>query len=142
MQTVNHKRTLYVGGLAEEVCEPLLRAAFIPFGEIVQVEIPLDHASQKNRGFGFVEFEEVEDAAAAMDNMHEAELYGRILTVNIAKPNIMSKYKAVWEQQADQWDLDEKPTSEKSEGKAEMSEQAGKPTTSDTVENAETTKAD
>ena len=48
----------------------------------------------------------------------------------------------VWEQQADQWDLDEKPTSEKSEGKAEMSEQAGKPTTSDTVENAETTKAD
>ena len=36
----------------------------------------------------------MEDAAAAMDNMHEAELYGRILTVNIAKPNIMSKYKA------------------------------------------------
>jgi len=33
-----------------------------------------------------VTFLEKEDAAAAMDNMHNAELYGKILTVNIAAP--------------------------------------------------------
>ena len=41
-------------------------------------------STQKHRGFAFVTFLEKEDAAAAMDNMHCAELYGRVLSVNIA----------------------------------------------------------
>ena len=36
----------------------ILHAAFIPFGPIKDVDIPLDHQTQKNRGFGFVTFEE------------------------------------------------------------------------------------
>lgn len=39
-----------------------------------------------NTGFGFLEFEEKDDAAAAIDNMHNAEIYGRILRVNYAQP--------------------------------------------------------
>lgn len=65
----NHKRTIYVGGLAEEVDEKILNAAFIPFGDIVDVQIPLDYESEKHRGFAFIEFESAEDAAAAIDNM-------------------------------------------------------------------------
>lgn len=60
---------LFVGGLAEEVDEKILHAAFIPFGEIVDVQIPLDYESEKHRGFAFIEFESAEDAAAAIDNM-------------------------------------------------------------------------
>lgn len=37
-------------------------------------------------GFGFVEFEEKDDAAAAIDNMHNSEIYGRVLRVNYAQP--------------------------------------------------------
>ena len=33
------KKLLYVGGLAEEVDEKTLQAAFIPFGDIVEVNI-------------------------------------------------------------------------------------------------------
>ena len=36
----------------------ILHAAFIPFCPIKDVDIPLDHQTQKNRGFGFVTFEE------------------------------------------------------------------------------------
>ena len=36
----------------------ILHAAFIPFGPIKDVDIPQDHQTQKNRGFGFVTFEE------------------------------------------------------------------------------------
>lgn len=36
----------------------ILHAAFIPFGPIKDVDIPLDHQTQKNRGFGFVTFGE------------------------------------------------------------------------------------
>ena len=51
------KKVLYVGGLADEVEEKVLHAAFIPFGDIVDISIPLDYATQKHRGFAFVEFE-------------------------------------------------------------------------------------
>ena len=65
----DNKRTVYVGGLADEVTEQLVSDAFIPFGDIVEIQMPVDYESQKHRGFAFVEFETAEDAAAAIDNM-------------------------------------------------------------------------
>jgi len=60
---------VFLGGLAEEVDEKTLHAAFIPFGDIVDVQMPIDYETQKHRGFSFIEFESAEDAAAAIDNM-------------------------------------------------------------------------
>lgn len=65
----NDKRTIYVGGLADEVEEKLLKDAFIPFGDIADIQMPVDYETQKHRGFAFVEYEVAEDAAAAIDNM-------------------------------------------------------------------------
>ncbi|XP_071483757.1 peptidyl-prolyl cis-trans isomerase E-like [Diadema antillarum] len=84
--TTNSKRIAYVGGLAEEVDEKTLHAAFIPFGDIMDIQIPLDYESEKHRGFAFVEFEFAEDCAAAIDNMNDSELFGRTIRVNLAKP--------------------------------------------------------
>lgn len=66
---MTEKRTVYVGGLADEVTEQLINDAFIPFGDILEIQMPVDYESQKHRGFAFVEFETAEDAAAAIDNM-------------------------------------------------------------------------
>ncbi|WAR24316.1 PPIE-like protein [Mya arenaria] len=71
----NSKRMVYVGGISEEVGEKVLHAAFIPFGDITDINIPLDYETEKHRGFAFVEFELAEDAAAAIDNMNDAELF-------------------------------------------------------------------
>ncbi|XP_013786126.1 peptidyl-prolyl cis-trans isomerase E-like, partial [Limulus polyphemus] len=94
----NTKRIVYVGGLAEEVDEKVLHAAFIPFGDIVDIQIPLDYETQKHRGFAFVEFELAEDAAAAIDNMNDSELFGRTVRVNLAKPMKIKEgsTRAVW----------------------------------------------
>lgn len=102
------KNTLYVGGLAEEVNEAILHAAFIPFGDIKDVKTPLDQATQKHRSFGFVTFLEKEDAIQAMDNMDGAELYGRVLTVNYALPERIKGGEQGWAAQpiwadADTW---------------------------------------
>uniref|UniRef100_A0A7N8Y5A9 Peptidyl-prolyl cis-trans isomerase E n=1 Tax=Mastacembelus armatus TaxID=205130 RepID=A0A7N8Y5A9_9TELE len=76
-----NKRVLYVGGLAEEVDEKVLHAAFIPFGDIIDIQIPLDYETEKHRGFAFIEFE-----LAEVCNINESELFGRTVRVNIAKP--------------------------------------------------------
>lgn len=96
--STNPKRTVYVGGLAEEVDEKVLHAAFIPFGDIMDIQIPLDYETEKHRGFAFVEFECAEDAAAAIDNMNDSELFGRTIRVNLAKPQKIKEgsSKAVW----------------------------------------------
>lgn len=36
------------GGLAEEVDEKVLHAAFIPFGDIIDIQIPLDYETGKS----------------------------------------------------------------------------------------------
>lgn len=93
-----NKRMVYVGGLADEVTQSLLTAAFIPFGDIVDVNLPIEYSSQKHRGFAFVEFESAEDAQEAIDNMNDAEICGKTIRVNIAKP-IKAKEestRAVW----------------------------------------------
>ncbi|XP_003384151.1 PREDICTED: peptidyl-prolyl cis-trans isomerase E-like [Amphimedon queenslandica] len=98
-----NKRVLYVGGLSEEVNEKILHSAFIPFGDIVDISIPLDYSSQKHRGFAFVEFEATEDAAAAIDNMDNSEIFGRTIRVNIARPKMLKEgsSRPVWSE--DTW---------------------------------------
>ena len=59
------KKVLYVGGLADEVDQKVLQAAFIPFGDIVEVNMPMDFETEKHRGFAFIEFELQEDAQAS-----------------------------------------------------------------------------
>ncbi|KAL6190171.1 hypothetical protein ACLB2K_036570 [Fragaria x ananassa] len=61
-----------------------------------------------HRSFGFVTFLEREDAAAAMDNMDGAELFGRVLTVNYALPEKIKGGEQGWAAQpiwadADTW---------------------------------------
>lgn len=80
-----------------------MQSAFIPFGDITDVSIPLDYSNQKHRGFAFVEFQLLEDAAAAMDNMNESELFGRTIRVNVARPKILKEgsSRPVWSE--DSW---------------------------------------
>lgn len=74
------KRTVYVGGLAEEVTDQLLNDAFIPFGDLIDIQMPIDFSTQKHRGFAFVEFETADDAAAAIDNMVNSLFGSTVLT--------------------------------------------------------------
>ncbi|KAI5855822.1 hypothetical protein BZA05DRAFT_389765 [Tricharina praecox] len=102
------KSTIYIGGLDNSITKPLLHAAFLPFGEIVEVNLPgseNERGGGGHRGFGYVEYESADDAAAAIDNMDQATLAGRTLSVAIAKPqtkevgNVLGSKVAVWEQE-------------------------------------------
>jgi peptidyl-prolyl isomerase E (cyclophilin E) len=100
--TLHSRRALYVGGLdpavKHQTIETTLRAAFLPFGPIHNIEIPMDYAAGTHKGFAFLEFVDGEDAAEAIYNMDGSELFGKTLTVNIAQAEQMNlgSNKAVW----------------------------------------------
>ncbi|CCI39280.1 hypothetical protein ABG067_000468 [Albugo candida] len=93
-----NRRCLYVGGLTRQVTEQVLHAAFVPFGPIKEIQIPSDTDVGASRGFGFVEYEEEDDAIDAIDNMDESELFGQTLRVCVAKANRaeLGSEKPVW----------------------------------------------
>ncbi|TKA32756.1 hypothetical protein B0A50_00981 [Salinomyces thailandicus] len=101
------KATIFIGGLDNQVTQQTLHDAFIPFGEIIDVSLPkpdLPSNKDPHRGFGYVEFSLPEDAREAIDNMDSAELFGRVIKVNQAKPQKeanegLGSRTAVWEQE-------------------------------------------
>jgi len=46
-----------------------------------------DVVDNSPRGFAYIEFEEAADAEEAIFNMHDSELYGRVIKVDVAKPH-------------------------------------------------------
>ncbi|KAI9595104.1 peptidyl-prolyl cis-trans isomerase E-like protein [Syncephalis fuscata] len=119
------RSTLFVGGFDDQVTREILYRAFLPFGEIADVEIPTDpRQSEGHRGFGFVEFVESADAQAALDNMHMSELYGRTIKVTMAKPMRHREFRdrPIWEDEEWlQWHAESKQAANEAEGTADSS---------------------
>ncbi|MBW3541112.1 MAG: RNA-binding protein [Planctomycetes bacterium] len=75
---------LYVGNLSYNTTSDDLRQAFEAYGTVSRAEVISDRETSRSRGFGFVEM--ADGGEAAIDGMNGAELDGRRLTVNEAKP--------------------------------------------------------
>ncbi|GAA5933472.1 uncharacterized protein JCM15063_001322 [Sporobolomyces koalae] len=84
--------TIYVGGFSSETTAAAIHAAFQPFGEILDLQVPPDPTSKhRHRGFAFVSYAQGQSALDAIDNMHRNVLpgvtnQGKALKVNRAKP--------------------------------------------------------
>ena len=76
---------LFVGGLNRQMRGNDLREEFSKFGEIVFARVNLDRETKRSKGFGFVEFANPEDAAAAKAEMDGKEIRGRPIKVDFAK---------------------------------------------------------
>lgn len=79
-------KKLFVGGLNYDTTQDVLEDAFKQFGAILSATIIIDKMTGRSKGFGFVEFEDDAAADAAVQAMNGAELEGRTLTVNEARP--------------------------------------------------------
>ncbi|XP_028459187.1 cold-inducible RNA-binding protein B-like [Sander lucioperca] len=75
---------LFVGGLSFDTNEESLAAAFGKFGTIEKVDVIKDRESGNSRGFGFVKYENSEDAKDAMEAMNGKTLDGRAIRVDEA----------------------------------------------------------
>lgn len=100
--------TVRIENLHPSVTKDYLYKLFVPFGEIVEVEYTQDaddgdapfdpdtalvqaqryelaHGKDLSKRVAHVQFEEPMDAAAALDNMDKAEVYGHVLRVMPAR---------------------------------------------------------
>jgi cold-inducible RNA-binding protein len=77
---------LYVGNMSFNTTEAELRDAFGQFGSVTDVYIANDRETGRPRGFAFVTFSTDVESKAAIEKMNGADLGGRALTVNEAKP--------------------------------------------------------
>ena len=77
---------LFVGNLSFKTTENDLQDAFAAHGTVTEANIMMDRMSGRPRGFGFVTMSTPEEAQKAIAAMNGAQLGGRALTVNIARP--------------------------------------------------------
>ena len=77
---------IYVGNLSFNSNDGALREVFAEFGNVASAKVVMDRETDRSRGFGFVEMENSDEANAAIKALDGAELDGRNLRVNEAKP--------------------------------------------------------
>jgi RNA recognition motif-containing protein len=77
-------KKLYVGNLSFLTSEDTLRQAFGQYGTVNTASMVTDRETGRSRGFAFVEM--ADGADEAIQALNGAQLDGRTLTVNEAKP--------------------------------------------------------
>ena len=78
-------RRLYVGNLAWTVTDQDLQDAFEEAGKVDSSQVIMDRATNRSRGFGFVEMATDEAADAAIKKLNGREIKGRAIRVNEAQ---------------------------------------------------------
>jgi RNA recognition motif-containing protein len=79
-------KNIYVGNISFQTSEQDLDAAFSAYGQVDRVQIVKDRDTGQSRGFAFVEMSNNAEADKAMESLNGADLGGRTLTVNEARP--------------------------------------------------------
>ncbi len=79
-------KKLFVGGLAWATNDKSLTEAFSQVGQVESATVIMDRATQRSKGFGFVEMSTEEEAQAAIEKWNGQELDGRRIIVNEARP--------------------------------------------------------
>ncbi|KAJ5935679.1 hypothetical protein N7466_005226 [Penicillium verhagenii] len=77
---------IVVEKLTKNVTEAHLREIFGDFGDIENLDLPMNGAFMHNRGTAYILYYDPADAEAAIAHMHEAQLDGAVLNVSIILP--------------------------------------------------------
>jgi cold-inducible RNA-binding protein len=77
---------IFVGNLSFGATESSIRSLFEAHGTVERASLVTDRDTGRSRGFAFVEMSDSREAEAAINALNGAELDGRALNVNLAKP--------------------------------------------------------
>jgi cold-inducible RNA-binding protein len=89
LSTRKEKKTLkniFVGNLDFGATEDTVRSLFEAYGTVERVSLMTDRETGRSRGFAFVEMTDTEEADRAITALNGANVGGRALNVNEARP--------------------------------------------------------
>uniref|UniRef100_A0A182Q689 RRM domain-containing protein n=1 Tax=Anopheles farauti TaxID=69004 RepID=A0A182Q689_9DIPT len=86
MLSTHRVRTLFVGGLCEELEELTLYEKFLPFGPVVYARIDRDPINAQSMGYAFVKFLMAEDAERAYVALQGTPVLGRPMRLMFKNP--------------------------------------------------------
>ncbi len=87
---------IYVGSIFYEVKEESVRTSFSAFGPIRSISMSWDAATNKHKGFAFIEFETPEAAQLSLEQMNGALLGGR--NIKVGRPSNMPQAQPIIDQ--------------------------------------------
>jgi len=74
---------IFVGGIAFQATNEVLKAKFAEVGEVVSARIVVDKETGKPKGFGFIEYSSAQDAVKALRTLQGAEICGRAVRLDL-----------------------------------------------------------
>lgn len=77
---------IFVSNLSFQVSDQDLQEMFAEYGEVASAKVITDKYTGKSRGFGFVEMPEDTAAKQAIQELNNAEVDGRNISVSVARP--------------------------------------------------------
>ena len=79
-------KNIFVGNLDFSATESALRSVFEPYGKVDRVNLVTDRDTGRSRGFAFIEMADSAEADRAITALNGANVGGRALNVNEARP--------------------------------------------------------
>lgn len=77
---------LFVGNVSFDTTEDNLWEVFAEYGEVKSVRLPTDRDTQRPKGFGYVEFVDIDSAKKAFEGAKGLDLGGRPLRLDYSQP--------------------------------------------------------
>ena len=87
---------IYVGNLSYSMTDGDLEEAFAEFGSVTSATVIMDRDSGRSKGFGFVEMANDADAEKAIESLNGADVQGRDMKVNQARPREERPRRKQW----------------------------------------------
>ncbi|EFO94504.1 hypothetical protein GCK72_008790 [Caenorhabditis remanei] len=78
------QRSVFVGNISYDVTEETIRAIFAKAGHVMSIKMVHDRETGKPKGYGFIEFPDINTADTAIRVLNGYELGGRVLRVDSA----------------------------------------------------------
>jgi len=76
---------IFIGKLSYDTTEKTLKELFAQYGEVVSAMVIVDRATNRSKGFAFVEMSDAKAAQEAIKELNNKEVDGRNIVVNEAK---------------------------------------------------------
>ena len=84
VESQERKGRIYLKNLVYDTNQSMLKKLCLPFGEIIDISIPLNESTSRPKGFAFVEFKKKTSALKAVNDLQDKMWKGRKIEVSMA----------------------------------------------------------